>query len=42
MFWADNEGTHGGRDNDGVGCVGRKNGDGDGEAVTSSNGLKYN
>lgn len=45
MRWlcsADNGGTHGGGDNEGVGGVGWQDGDGDGEAVTLPKGLKYN
>lgn len=44
MCWAENGGTHKGRNNNGVGWggVGWQDGNGDGEAVTSSNGLRNN
>lgn len=39
MCWVENGGTHEGSDKDGLGWY---DGDGDGEAVTLSKGLKYN
>lgn len=39
VCWVENEGTHEGSDKDGLGWY---DGDGNGEAVTLSKGLKYN